>query len=220
MPDTETQEQIQNMMSPRWDDELCIRGSMCAALARGFSYPDEDTLAYLQECARETKQNDNREMVGRMRDLFEGLRSLSVHDLQQQHKTLFDSRFGPPLYEMEYREFADEFARAHELADIMGFYKAFGVQPTEERADHLSAELDFMHYLLVKEKYAQEKGQQENADVCRDAHQKFFTTHPEQWFHSLIRAVRESEAGTSAPFYTELAEILELFTHSQKEKVS
>ena len=63
-------------------------------------------------------------------------------------------------YESEYGENA-LFQQAHQLADLAGFYAAFGLALAEaehERADHISCELEFMEFLARKEAYALEAG--------------------------------------------------------------
>lgn len=58
-------------------------------------------------------------------------------------------------YEMEYG--ADElFRQAHELAEIAGYYRAFGLQPRPgvgERIDHIGCECEFVSFLCCKEAF-------------------------------------------------------------------
>ena len=55
-----------------------------------------------------------------------------------------------PLYELEYGE-EHSYREPQELADITGFYRAFGLQSAEnvhERPDHVSLEAEFVYFLL------------------------------------------------------------------------
>ena len=83
------------------------------------------------------------------------------------------------LYSTEYLA-ENEFQRANFLADISGFYRAFGLQTDKERPDFLATELEFMHFLIFKQMYALCRSindSKEKAAVCLDAQKKFFNTY-------------------------------------------
>lgn len=64
------------------------------------------------------------------------------------------------------------------LADIAGFYRAFGFTPlAEEPPDHFSSMLSFVSFLALKQAYALHSGLDEEAAIARDAEKKFLTTH-------------------------------------------
>ena len=103
-----------------------------------------------------------------------------------------------------------EFQRSNCLSDIMGFYRAFGLEPDSERPDALSMELEFMHYLIFKEMKAPDKGK---AAICRDAEKKFFAEH-------LLPAAKkisgEIVVKTKDAFYREAAEELREFLDAEE----
>jgi hypothetical protein len=77
-----------------------------------------------------------------------------------------------------------------------GFYNAFGVEPCRtnpERADHITLELEFMSWLILKETRACEIRGQDSADaqVCREAQQRFLTEHLLWWAPALGFAMRK-----------------------------
>ena len=58
-----------------------------------------------------------------------------------------------PPYETEFCPSKDSFYRAQHMADIAGFYRAFGLEPggpTPDRDDHISVSLEFVAFLLEK----------------------------------------------------------------------
>lgn len=94
-----------------------------------------------------------------------------------------------PLYETEYTG-AHVWMQTQEMADIGGFYRAFGVdaEGSGERPDHLGVELEFMHLLCVKEAVALADGDGDAAAVCREAQQKFLGDHLACWTGIVARA--------------------------------
>src|SRR5687768_7910262 len=97
----------------------------------------------------------------------------------QQTFGLMMSKKHPP-YESEYCPQTFSVYRAQVIADVAGFYRAFGLEPsrdTPERHDHIALELEFMAWLIFKEDRARESdGAQahENAQVCAEAARRFF----------------------------------------------
>jgi hypothetical protein len=70
------------------------------------------------------------------------------------------------------------------MGDIAGFYKAFGVElsrDVHERMDHLSVELEFMHFLAYKESYARCHDGAEKTQIVVDAQKKFVKDHIGRW---------------------------------------
>jgi TorA maturation chaperone TorD len=86
------------------------------------------------------------------------------------------------LYGAEYLV-KNEFQRANLLADIMGFYTAFGLEPDKERPDSITCEMEFMYALILKRNRAgqlpADDQAKEKIDVCFDAEKKFFIQHLE-----------------------------------------
>jgi len=70
------------------------------------------------------------------------------------------------------------------LADIAGFYRAFGFAPaagTGEKADHLGAELEFVALLLVMRAQAAAAGEAEAAAVTHEALCAYWADHLGEW---------------------------------------
>lgn len=135
---------------PKADDRSNLKKRMLKykTLSAAFSYPDEQFFAYFPQLSSQKET------------------------LQVEYDRLFRSR-GVWLYGLEYL-CENEFQRAQGLADINGFYRAFGVEPDKERPDALPTELEFMHYLILKQVRARDT---QKALICFDAQKKFFTEH-------------------------------------------
>jgi TorA maturation chaperone TorD len=126
---------------------------------------------------------------------------------------MFDPTNGPFPYEVEFAK-GQEFSKAHVLADIMGFYRAFGVEPLRDRADSIDAELEFMHLLLLKEHHAMRGNDKEKAEICREAQEKFFGEHLGALAEALLEALRDR--GDSHAFYDSLHGLLEEFMKAER----
>ena len=76
------------------------------------------------------------------------------------------------------------FGQSYVVGDIAGFYSAFGLQLSpdiHERLDHLSVELEFMHYLAYKESYAILHDGAEKLKTVIEAEKKFVKEHIGRW---------------------------------------
>jgi len=150
--------------------------------------------------------------------LWSGDAPLSLHELRAEHGAVFGlvlSRECPP-YETEYCSSAEAFFRAQQLADIAGFYQAFGLQTAQacpERPDHLALELEFMAFLLRKERLAETA---EQASVCADAQRSFLRDHLAWWVPSFAAGLRrKAESG----FYATVAHVLAAFMPVERARL-
>jgi len=64
------------------------------------------------------------------------------------------------------------------LADLAGFYEAFGFHPhAEDPPDHVAVEAGFVGYLLLKEEYARLHDDQAAVEISANARRRFLETH-------------------------------------------
>lgn len=174
---------------------LEARAARYKSLAVAFSYPE-----------------------GSFFDCFGGLLGEEEKQrLAEEYDRLFRAQ-GIWLYGAEHTA-DNEFQKARALADIMGFYRAAGVEPEVDRPDALSCELEFMHYLVFKEKRAREKrrGGQRKARLCLEMQRKFLADHLLPAARAIARAVQEQ---TQSDFYRHVADELLNFLASEEERLS
>ena len=97
------------------------------------------------------------------------------------------------------------------LSDILGFYTAFGLKPSEqakELPDHIAVELEFMSWLVLKEAYARARGWKNKLELTLTAERKFLGDHLGSWVFPFCDNVEKNAA---APFYSALAGLLRNF---------
>lgn len=113
------------------------------------------------------------------------------------------------LYGAEYTA-ENEFQRSRSLADINGFYKAFGLEVAGDRPDSLTCELEFMYYVILKESRAPDE---EKASVCLDAGRKFFKEH---LYPAAKRIAKKIISHAKCDFYLEAGQGLLEFLESER----
>ncbi len=100
-----------------------------------------------------------------------------------------------PPYELEYgnREILQQ---ASELADIAGFYQAFGmkmVSESHERPDHIAVECEFMSVLTAKQAYAIETSNHDAQRIVVDAQQSFLADHLCKWCPAFAHRTEQAD---------------------------
>jgi TorA maturation chaperone TorD len=139
------------------------------------------------------------------RQAFAGV---SADTLASEYDWLFGHRVGGdcPLYEAQYAA-GGIFPQAQRLADIAGFYRAFGLDADDavgERPDHISLELEFMHVLAYREAYARRHHGPDEVALLLDAQRAFVRDHLSRWVPALGRSLVKTADGP----YTSLAAAL------------
>lgn len=132
----------------------------------------------------------------------------SVQDLRDEHRRVFSNviALDCPPYETLFGN-DHVFGQSYVMGDIAGFYSAFGVQLSQdihERLDHLSVELEFLHFLAYKESYALCHDGPEKLKTVVDAEKKFVKEHVGRWvplFAGMLK--KKAEYG----FYKVVAEL-------------
>ncbi len=204
--------------SPAHAQSLVMRSGVYTFLAHGFLQPDSNTMDFFQSCTK-IKIDKNEQLSNHLTDVVVAAQSTTLEKLQQDYIQLFDPVHGPFPYEVEHKK-GHEFAKSQIMADIMGFYRAFGVAPSTDRADHIGAELEFMHLLTLKEAHALKAAQPDKAQLCSDAQQKFLREHLLTWNLTLIKVIRSKLEDDSLIFYQHLLDVFELFTTTEKEHLT
>jgi TorA maturation chaperone TorD len=130
---------------------------------------------------------------------------------------LYEDNFGLlggskcPPYETEYVPSKFTFQRSNMLADIAGFYAAFGLQTSSshpDRPDHVVLECEFLAQLLYLQWQCGESSSPESASqaqVCEEALRRFLQEHAAWWLPAFAKLLaRQNPDG----FYDGVAQFL------------
>lgn len=109
----------------------------------------------------------------------------NIQDLRDDHRRVFSNviSLDCPPYETLFGN-DHVFGQSYVMGDIAGFYSAFGLQLSQdihERLDHLSVELEFLHFLAYKESYAICHDSSEKLQTVVEAEKKFVKEHIGRW---------------------------------------
>lgn len=142
----------------------------------------------------------------------------TVHEEFQRVFGLTPARECPP-FETEYHGNAEPFYCSQQLADIAGFYRAFGLNPAPMatvRPDHLALELEFMAFLLMKQRLLQNEpdaaATTDSQAVCAKAEVDFFRDHVSWWVPAFAAGLVK-RAGHG--LYAELGKALAAFVAAE-----
>ena len=169
-----------------------------------FQKASEEAAALLREQARQVEGDSAPgELPPDQLDLASLVKHVAASwdEVNEAYESVFgllSSKECPP-YETSYYPQTFSVFRSQKVADVAGFYQAFGVEPSRdkpERHDHLALELEFMAWLIAKEQNAPDE---EKAEITREAQRKFFEDHLAWWVPAFALALRRKADGVSGP---------------------
>lgn len=187
-------------------DELAVtsalrRSAVYRLLALAFAYPTPPRLAAVATAATEAAREAPAELATTLATLAEAARGADVAPLAGEYVALFQREVRCPPYEGAYGP-PQMAGKAALLADVAGFYRAFGLEPAEgqpEVEDHVCAELEFMSALAVKEAWALAQSHTDGLEVTRHAQRAFASDHLARWGTEFAERVAATASGDLYP---------------------
>lgn len=190
-----------------------LRSAVYEVLAMGFAYPVPEgvgRLATVGELAIAEAGALSPTLPNLIHAAVEAVASADVVELAAEHQRLFSGEVLATPYETEYE--TDPFAKSRQLADISGFYKAWGVELSETHknmADFVGTQLEFMSLLCRKEANALQNGWADKAALSGDAQFSFLESHLGRWTDLFCREVRRKVRSGSGDAYRLMVALLE-----------
>ena len=204
---------------------MCIRD-------RGFRYPSRVSFAALKNGIYQTEIGECIEYLPHLSalsavDAESGLGALPMLQEQpfEEFESLYTANFEVgfpeppcPLYEGIYRG-GD---RTQYMLRVSSFYKHFGLGMSRddgrrEVPDHLSAELEFMHFLTFKQNQANEEGREDLLQGYQRAQNDFLQQQLSQWLPGFVERL---QMGCGIPFYIALGNLIHDVVMAELEHVN
>ena len=192
------------------------RAGIYRVLGGAFAYPTAERIAELARAAATLAINSS---AGALRDAIAHFAGAALEtdavNAAGEYVFLFDREVRCPAYEGAWGGALELAGRLARLADVAGFYRAFGLEPAgaqPESEDHLVPELEFMSALALKEAWAVDAGDANRETVTREAATSFMTAHLGRW---APRFAVEVAAATALPYYTTAAALLAAWIESE-----
>lgn len=176
--------------TPSGTEEALARALLLRLLSQSLSYPTEVDVRRLLDddvpLAVSTAEHLPDPVRATLSAFVEVLDGATASSLEERYCEVFTHVHSGdcPVYETDYGP-PDVWRQSNQLADIAGFYRAFGFDPVGERPDHAAVELEFLHVLAYKESWAAAQADEAHADLCRRATAAFARDHALAWLPAL-----------------------------------
>ncbi len=179
-------------------EKTLARAAIFRLLARAFAYPAPGHMCAVDKMFAEIdKARTPDRGAQRLTRLRRTWRLLDEAECAREYARLFLGNGPVSLHETAHGDGRRIAGRPAELADIGGFYAAFGFALSDgdpDLPDHLCAELEFYSLLLVKEAYALSRGWLAKARIARTAAKTFLEQHLGRWTGALRTSLEENNA--------------------------
>lgn len=198
--------------------DVLQRAAIYRVLATALVHPSRDTLGYVAVTADRLARSASTEL----RELLESLRHCAQHtlpsSLASEYLRIFE-RDSPCSPREGSWNLQGVMNRPALLADVAGFYAAFGVRVGDvlgDSEDHIAAELEFLSFLSLKLAYAMAENNEEGAAVVQDATRAFWSDHLGRFVLPFTRNLEET---TTEEFYRASARLLREWAKSESRRL-
>tara|TARA_B100001964_G_scaffold9366_1_gene9961 strand:- start:1478 stop:2137 length:660 start_codon:yes stop_codon:yes gene_type:complete len=208
---------------------LEIRSTLYGTVSALFSDPESEKFAMLftskiQSCVldacfqiEEFEYSEETDLSKSFQMLMSKLDEKKKEDIRNEFVNVFGHTLSKQIapYALEHLKNSDVFFRTQKLADLNGFYNAFGMEVESiERADHISTQTEFLSFLLLKELLAVQNDLHDEKEVCEKAFAEFNNDHFLDWTKMFSENLADKVDGV---FYSLAGKFLLTFIESEKK---
>lgn len=186
------------------------RAAVYRALSLGFAYPTPLRLAELARAGAtpEVLARVPARVAEALADLAGAAAVADPDAVAAEYVFLFDRQVRCPPWEGAWQAGPQTAGKGALLADLGGFYAAFGLRPEagqREAEDHVVAELEFMAVLCLKEAWALAAEGGAGQEVTREGQRAFLADHLGRWATAFAGALGSA---SPLPYYRAAATLL------------
>lgn len=182
---------------------LLERAAAIKLVALGFTYPAEGYMAAVRQAfaqAAAGSAGPESEISASFSGAREAWLTADEGELQLEFTRLFLGNAPCPPHETSYGDGRRIAGHGVELADISGFYEAFGFTlstTNPDLPDYLCTELEFYSLLLLKQAYALHAGKAKHEEVTASAARAFLEQHLGRWTGTFVGGLAEHQAASA-----------------------
>ncbi len=206
--------QSEMKISYRSNHLLEARSVLYGAVSALFSDPDCEKFSMfmtskIQGCVLDAcfqlEEQDNKkksDLSSSFQKLMAKLDKSKIENIMNEFVDVFGHTLSKQIapYALEHLKNSDIFFRTQKLADLNGFYKAFGMEVESiERADHIATQTEFLSFLLLKELLAIRKCMEKEKEICQEAFMAFHQDHFFDWAKMFSENLAEKIKGVYYP---------------------
>jgi len=195
-------------------DEAAARATLFRVLARAYSYPDVELIQAVRtgfgQLLAADAETFSAQVNAALKRAASAWRATSGDVLREEFSRLFIGSGPVRLREGCYGDGLRFAGQPTDLADLSGFYIAFGFGPPPGAAsppDHLGTELEFVSLMYLKLASALERRNAEQVEVTQRALAAFLRDHLGRWSDALCSSLRDSGADAAYRALGELTRI-------------
>jgi DMSO reductase family type II enzyme chaperone len=203
----------------RMIQERLERASVYRLLGGALALPQAERLAELAAAAEALARAVEPAVAEPLARFATAARETDAAAIADEYVFLFDRGAKCPPYEGAWQDAPQLAGKAALLADVAGFYAAFGLEPGAAQPDvedHIAAECEFMSALALKEAYALAESDDEGAAITSAAQSRFVGDHLGRWSETFSDALKDA---SPLPYYGALADLLSSWVKAEIERL-
>lgn len=177
---------------------LALRSCLSRLLASALSYPTEEKFESLRQCLRvceELSEDIPRRIAAKIELFAASIEQGRREAYEDEYLRVFSHVCAADCNPCETAYTSKHiFQASQKMANITGFYQAFGLQADRERPDHIAVEMEFLSFLCYRESIERSKSSVVELRSLRRAQRVFLERHLGKWVGTFCQLMKRKAA--------------------------